>query len=69
MARHQTEFDTAGETYLDMAELIRALAGGSKIPIEGSRSAALARFLSGEDHGESLGGAFANGALTDGKEI
>ncbi len=69
LARHQTDFEAADETYFDMAELIRSLAGGTKIPLEGSRSAALARFLSGEDHGESLGGAFASAALTEGKEI
>jgi hypothetical protein len=69
LAHHQKDFEPAAETHFDMAEVIRALASGERGPVQGSRCAALARFLSGEDRGEALGGAFAKTRLSDGKEI
>ena len=76
LARHEGEFEAAGEARLDLDELLGALRGslGSKA---GNRREAIACFLSGSegwrDAAAKLGGAFATlgqaSGLTDGKEV
>ena len=75
LARHEGEFEAAGEASLDLDELLGALRR-STVNKTGNRREAIANFLSASegwrDSAAKLGGAFATlgGAtgLTDGKE-
>ncbi|MEO7814972.1 MAG: hypothetical protein ABIR87_05960 [Sphingomicrobium sp.] len=75
LARHDGEFEAAGEASVDARELLNALRRPAAAPL-GNRSEAVANCLAGgegwRDAATRLGGAFAtiaNGTgLTDGKE-
>ena len=75
LARHESEFEAAGEAKLDLDELLGALRRTDKAKA-GNRREAIARCLSASegwrDAAAKLGGAFATlgetTGLTDGKE-
>lgn len=65
MARHEKDFDAAGEAELPPRELLSLSAARGAGPVSESREDALACFLSAEDGwieaARRLGGAFAQG--------
>ena len=63
MARFEGKITSAGETRLALDELLSLMDGPVENPFAPERCEKLARFLSGEDVGDSLHGAFADKGL------
>ncbi|WP_265530569.1 hypothetical protein [Sphingomicrobium marinum] len=63
MARFEGKITSAAEARLELEELLSLMEGPVENPFSPERCEKLARFLSGEDVGDSLHGAFADKGL------